>query len=52
MHTALDATAADRGRHCATLIDGHFRTDTISGAHTCAVTAGQFGHSHGDRSPV
>jgi hypothetical protein len=27
---------------------GRFRTDTISGAHTCDVTAGQSEHSHGE----
>jgi len=50
--TSLDATAPDRRRHCATLIDGHFRTDTISGVHPCDVTAGQSEHSHGERVHV
>ena len=43
MLTAVDATAPDPERHCATLIDGHVRTDLTSGAHTCDGTAGQSG---------
>jgi len=46
--------SGDQGRQtdCATLIDGHFRTDTISGVHPCDVTAGQSEHSHGERVHV